>query len=307
MARAFRGTYTALVTPFRGDGAIDYAAVERLLEAQLRAGIEGVVVLGTTGESPTVGIEEAGELWRRVSDYSGDRLRVIAGIGSNDTARTLHQAEAAQAAGVAGLLVTCPYYSRPSQAGLRAHFEAVAAAVALPQLLYNIPGRTGVNLEPQTVAELSRVSNIVGLKEANPDMSHVLSVLAAVPQEFAVLSGNDELTLPMIALGGAGTVSVLSNLLPERFKALVDAALSGRVAEARDCHRELLPLMRGCALETNPVPIKTALAWSGVLEPVFRPPLCPMQPEAAQRWRERLIAGGVLGAEAWPATAAVGA
>lgn len=299
MTRWFSGTYTALVTPFHHDGTLDFPALERLVHRQLMAGVDGLVVLGTTGESPTIRGVEPRQILDAVCDQVNGRISVIAGVGTNDSEATIRQAEQAQAAGVSGLLVGSPYYNKPTQPGLAAHFEAVAAAVALPQIVYNIPGRSGVNIEPETLLRLSGTPNIVGVKEANPNLRHIMSVASTMPSDFAVLSGNDDVIFPMMALGACGVVSVLSNLVPERVRALVDAALVGRWDTARVLHNVLLPLMRGCFLETNPIPIKTALAWQGLIEPVFRPPLCTMQKAPAEEWRRRLTADGftVAGAE----------
>ena len=209
MVWQFSGVYTALVTPFRKDGEIDWAALDRLVDRQVAAGVDGIVVLGTTGERPTVSDAEADALLRRIRDRVREHLAVIAGVSSNDTAHAVSQAKAARAAGADGLLVTCPYYNKPTQPGLTAHFHAVAEAVPLPQILYNIVGRTGVNLAPTTIAELGGLPNIAGIKEANPDMGHVMSVLASAPDGFSMLSGNDDMTLPMMALGGRGVISTL--------------------------------------------------------------------------------------------------
>lgn len=294
MAWRLSGTYTALVTPFRHDSRIDWPALDRLLDQQLQAGVDGLVVLGTTGECPTVGREEADALIRFVHTRVAGRACVVAGVSSNDTRDAVERAREAQAAGADALMVTCPYYSRPSQPGLIAHFAAVAAAAPLPQIVYNIVGRTGVNLTPDSLLRLSRIDNIVGLKEANPDIAHAVSLLACLPDDFAVLSGNDDMTLPLIALGARGTISTLSNLLPAAVKQMVDAALAERWQEARERQRALLPLMRGCGLETNPIPIKTALAWRGDIEEAFRLPLCPMQEAPAAEWRRLLTAARVL-------------
>ncbi|MDT8894014.1 4-hydroxy-tetrahydrodipicolinate synthase [Halomonas sp. I1] len=298
----FSGTYTALVTPFTRDGQIDWTALDLLVDKQLAAGIDGLVILGTTGEAPTVHGDEAVSLLCRVRDRVGSAITVIAGVGGNDTLSTIQQAQMAEATGVDGLLVTCPYYSKPSQPGLIQHFEAVATAVSVPVLLYNIKGRTAVNLEVSTILELARVANIVGMKEANSEMDHVLSLMAAVPKDFAVLSGNDDMALSILALGGAGLISTLANLLPEEVKEVVDEMLVGRWLEARALHNRLLPLMRGCMLETNPIPIKTALAWRGDIGPTFRSPICSMQGGPAGEWRRLLEQRGFLpgGAAASP-------
>ena len=294
MTRRFSGLFTALVTPFSEAGEIDWSALDRLLSKQLADGVDGIVVLGTTGECPTVHGEEAETLLRHVREGVGSMAQVIGGVSGNDTALAVTQAERAEAAGVDGLLVTCPYYNKPTQAGLLLHHRALAEAVSLPVLLYNIKGRTAVNLEAETIVRLAEVPNIVGIKEASTDMAHILSLMAAVPDDFSVLSGNDDMTLPIMALGGAGVICTLSNLLPAAMKRLVEAGLDGDWETARSEHNGLLPLMRGCGLETNPIPIKTALAWRGDIAPVFRAPMCPMSEGPAAEWRQRLVAHGIL-------------
>lgn len=302
-ARPLRGTYTPIVTPFAADGTIDHASFGRLVKRQLAAGVEGLVVLGTTGESPTVTEPEAAELLDQAVLLAADRATVIAGIGSNDTAKTLAQARAAAARGVDALLVTCPYYSRPTQAGLFDHFARIADAVALPQVVYNIEGRSGVNVETDTLLQLADHPRIVGVKEASNDIDQIMDVIARRPAGFAVLSGSDHLNFALVALGGDGSISSLANLVPERVKDQVDAGLGGDLALARRLHYELLPLARGCFIETNPIPLKTALAWQGWICEAFRPPLCAMQPETRAAWQALLEAEGLLEAE--PAREAV--
>ncbi len=294
MNRTFSGLFTALVTPFTEAGEIDWRALDRLLPKQLAGGVDGIVILGTTGECPTIHGEEADSLFRHVRERVGGTVPVIGGVSGNDTALAVAQAKSAEAAGVDALLVTCPYYNKPTQAGLLLHHRTVAEAVSLPVLLYNIKGRTAVNLEAETIVRLAEVPNIVGIKEASTDMAHILSLMALVPDDFAVLSGNDDMTLPIMALGGAGVICTLSNLLPAAMKRLVEAGLDGDWETARGEHNRLLPLMRGCGLETNPIPIKTALAWRGDIAPVFRAPMCTMSEAPAVEWRRRLVEHGVL-------------
>ena len=294
MAETFRGTFTALVTPFTRDGALDLEAMGGLIDEQLAAGVDGLVVLGTTGESPTVSADEFGRILDAAVTRAGGTCTIIAGVGCNDTGRTVEQGCEAEALGVDGLLVVCPYYSRPSQAGIYEHYTRVADAVALPQLVYNIEGRTGVNIETDTLVDLASHSNIVGVKEASNDIDQIMDVVERTPDGFAVQSGSDHLTYPLIALGGDGTISVLSNMIPGAVKALVDAALAGEMAEARRLHYEQLPLARGCFLEGSPTPIKTALAWQGRIEEAFRLPMAPMRPETRLQWRNLLASQGLL-------------
>lgn len=284
-----RGTYTPLITPFTRDGAVDYAALDRHLARQLDCGVEGLVVLGTSGEGPTATSEEFADILKRVVARTGEEVVVLAGVGTNDTRSTLRQAQAAAALGCDGLLVVCPYYSRPSQAGLRSHFEALADAVQLPQILYNVQQRTAVNLEPNTLAALSGHPNIVGVKEASGDIDQAAEVIRNTPSDFLVLCGADPSNYPLLSLGGDGVISALANLVPAPIKALVDSALAGDFQRARALHYELLPLARGCFLETNPVPVKTALAWMGEIVESFRAPMCAMQPQNRERWRSILV------------------
>ncbi len=275
-ARTMSGTITALVTPFRADGALDEAALEVIIGEQLHAEVEGLVLLGTTGESPTVSAEEAGRILAIAVRLAQGKTRIIAGCGSNDTRKTISAARQAHEMGVDALLVVSPYYNKPTQEGLARHFLAVAEATPLPLIVYNIPGRTGVNITCDTMLRLAEHSRIVAAKEASGDLNQIADLLAAAPEDFSVLSGDDGLTLPILALGGRGVISVVSNLVPGRVKKLVDSALGDDFRAARAIHERLLPLIRACFLETNPIPIKTALARWGRIQEIFRPPLYPM-------------------------------
>jgi 4-hydroxy-tetrahydrodipicolinate synthase len=286
----FRGTFTALVTPFTGAGAIDYESFDRLLHDQMAAGVQGVVVLGTTGESPTVTDAERAELIRFAIRRVKGRLLVLVGTGSNSTDRCVAESRHAADLGADALLVVNPYYNKPTQAGLLAHFRAVADAVSVPLILYNIAGRTGVNLATETLLKLAEHPRIIGVKEASGDISQMMDVIDRTPDDFLVLSGDDMLTFPLLALGGDGAVSVLSNLLPVEVMSIVTAAAKGDWEAARRIHFRLLPLMRACLIETNPIPIKTALALRGIVPERFRLPLCPMQPDN-RRKLEELLAG----------------
>lgn len=298
MADILRGTFTALLTPFTAAGAVDYDALDRLIEDQVAAGVEGLVVLGTTGESPTLDPQEKHAILSFAVERAGGRTHIVAGVGTNDTARSVAQAAAADAAGADALLVSSPYYNKPTQAGLYTHFRRVADAVPLPQIVYNIKSRSGVNIETETLCRLAEHPNIVGVKEASDDIDQIMEVIAAAPADFAVLAGSDHLNVPVAMLGGAGTISALANLVPGEVKASVDAALAGDLAEARALHYRLLPLARGCFLETNPIPVKTALAIRGRLREVFREPLVPMQPATRAALVELLDAYGLIDARA---------
>lgn len=300
MAKTLRGTFTPLVTPFTRERAIDFAALASLIDAQLSAGIEGLVLFGTTGESPTVTEEEFRRVVSQAVEQVGSRAQVIAGIGSNDTTKTLAQAQAAAELDVDALLVICPYYSKPTQAGLYDHYLAVAEAVPLPLIVYNIAGRTGVNIQTDTLVALAEHPRIVGVKEASDDINQVMDVIDRTPRDFAVLSGCDHLNLPLLSLGGDGVISTLANLVPGEVKALVDSALAGDLLRARRLHYRLLPLAKGCFIESNPIPVKTALAWQGKIEESFRMPMRPMMPATREAWRAILMRQGLLSAAQAP-------
>jgi len=286
----FRGTYTALVTPFQ-EGELDLAALEKLIEEQILAGISGVVAIGTTGESPTLSHAEKEQIIRTTVQVAKGRCQVLAGTGTNSTATTIEATEAAEDMGVDGMLVIAPYYNKPSQEGLFQHFHAVAQATTLPIMLYNIPGRCAVDIAPQTVERLAvGCRNIVSIKEASGSVDRVSDLRARLPEAFTILSGDDSLTLPFLSVGAVGVVSVASNLFPAEVCALVQAFRSGDVKTAREMHLKLLPLFKDLFIESNPVPIKTALAWRGAILAECRLPLCPMTEANMARLRTTLDA-----------------
>ena len=286
----FRGTYTALVTPFE-NGALDLPALERLIEGQIADGITGVVAVGTTGESPTLSQEEREQVIRLTVAIAKDRCQVLAGTGSNSTSATIAATEAAEKLGVDGMLVVAPYYNKPSQEGLFRHFRAIAQATALPLMLYNIPGRCGVDIGPETVERLAvGCRNIVSIKEASGSVERVSDLRARLPEAFTILSGDDSLTLPFLAVGAVGVVSVASNLFPAEVSALVQAFRSGDVRTAQEMHLKMLPVFKDLFIEPNPVPAKTALAWRGVMSAECRLPLCEMTEENMARLRTTLDA-----------------
>ena len=290
----FEGTFTALVTPFQTNGAVDYQALEGLLEDQIAAEVEGVVILGTTGESPTICCGEYAEIIHFVRTKVDGRIMVLAGSGSNNTRKTIKQSLIAQDQGVDGLMIVNPYYNKPTQEGLYQHFWSVAEAVDLPQIIYNIEGRTGVNVETSTLVRLAQHKNIVAVKEASGNISQMMEVIAQTPDDFAVLSGDDLMTYSLIALGGNGVISVLSNIVPEQVKKMTELARKGYFEEARKRHYELLPLIRGCFLETNPIPVKTALVLQGKVQEAFRLPMCPMGAANQEKWKQTLVSEGLL-------------
>ncbi|HKA28466.1 MAG TPA: 4-hydroxy-tetrahydrodipicolinate synthase [Candidatus Binatia bacterium] len=276
----WRGCLTALLTPFRG-GEIDFAALERLVDAQVAGGVQGVVPCGSTGESATLTHDEHIRVVEAVVRFARGRVPVIAGTGSNSTAEAVRLTRAAEEAGAAGALLLSPYYNKPTQEGIYQHYAAVAEATKLPLVVYNIPGRTASNILPETIARLSQIENIVGVKEASGSMQQVIEIIAAAEPGFAVWSGDDVMTLPIVAAGGAGAIAVSSNIVPGRFVAVTDALLAGDFARARDLMYDLLPLVRVLTMrfEVNPIPVKTAAALIGLCAEEFRLPLTPMSPE----------------------------
>src|SRR5215475_2243247 len=284
----FRGTFTALVTPFR-NSAIDVAAFEKLIKNQIAAGISGVVAVGTTGESPTLSHEERQELIRLAIATAKKRCLVLAGTGSNATQHAVADTKTAEKLGADGALLVAPYYNKPSQEGLFRHFKAIADATALPIMLYNIPGRCGVDIVPETVARLAKeCRNVVSIKEASGSVERISELRRRLPDPFTILSGDDSLTLPFMAVGAAGVVSVASNLFPFEMCALVRACESGDLKSAAKLHRKLLPLFKDLFIEPNPVPVKTALGWRGSISPEVRLPLCEMSETNQARLRKTL-------------------
>ncbi len=279
----FEGVFTALVTPFTPDGKrIDEKALRRLVDFQIQKKVDGLVPTGTTGESPTLSHEETLEVIRIVVGQARGRVPVIAGTGSNCTDKAIELTQEAKKLGAAASLQVAPYYNRPTPEGFLRHFLAIADAVNLPMVIYNIPGRTGQNIPNATMLRLAEHRNIVGVKEASGSIPQMMELIAAVRQDkklkgrFTVLSGDDNLVLPLMSLGGSGVVSVASNLVPDRMTGFIQAALAGDFARARRLHYELLPLFKGIFLETNPIPIKAALAMKGMIQESYRLPMCPM-------------------------------
>jgi 4-hydroxy-tetrahydrodipicolinate synthase len=286
----FRGTYTALVTPFR-DGLIDAPALEQLIESQIAARIDGVIAIGTTGESPTLAHDEREEVIRLTVEIASGRCQVLAGTGSYSTRDAVAATTAAEKIGVDGALVVAPYYNKPSQEGLFRHFQAIAGATALPIMLYNIPGRCGVDINAATVERLAYdCGNIVSIKEASGSVDRVSELRVRLPETFTILSGDDGLTLPFLAAGAVGVVSVASNLIPAEVVALVNAFRTGDIAAAQHMHRRLGAIFKDLFIEPNPVPVKTALAWRGMMSSEVRLPLCEMTPANTSKLRATLAA-----------------
>jgi 4-hydroxy-tetrahydrodipicolinate synthase len=287
------GAVTALITPLQQDGSVDRAALHRLAAWQVERGIDGLAPCGTTGEGATLNDEEQRLVIATVVHAVAGRVPVIAGCGSNDTRRTVEAARRAAEAGADALLVVSPYYNKPNRSGMIAHYEAVARATDLPLVLYNVPGRTAHNLGAELILELARIPGIVAVKEASGDLEQIATILARRPPGFIVLCGDDSLTLPAMALGAEGVVSVVSNEAPAEMAALTAAARQGDFARARELHFGLLPLMRANFLETNPVPVKTAMAMLGHCRDELRLPLGPASAATREAVRAALGQAGL--------------
>ena len=294
----FTGTGTALVTPFRKDGSLDEQALRQLVKRQIEAGIDFLVPCGTTGESPTLTREEHLRVVEITVELAQGKVPVLAGAGGYNTAEVIALARELAALGANGILSVTPYYNKPTQEGLYQHYRAIAAAVPLPIILYSVQGRTGVNVEPATVKRLAAIENIVGIKEASGNVSQMAAILNAVPDDFIVLSGDDAITLPLIALGGRGVISVVSNEIPAEMSQLTRLALQGDFDGARRIHRRYHPLMEINFVESNPIPVKAALAEMGLLEPVWRLPLVPPKAEKQARIQAVLDSLGLAGRSA---------
>ena len=294
MGLDIRGCGTALVTPFRKDGTLDLDALRRIVQFQLRAGIDFLVPCGTTGETPTLEHAEYLAVVRTVVQEAGGKVPVIAGVGGNNTRKLIALAAEVSGLGIQGILSVAPYYNKPTQEGLYQHFRAIAESTDLPMILYNVPGRTASNLEPATVARLSKIANIIGIKEASGSIVQQMEVLAAIPPAFGVLSGDDAFTFPLMALGGVGIISVVSNEIPAEMTRLAHLLLEGKLEAARQLHFSLLPLMQVNFIETNPIPVKAALAMMGMIEEVYRLPMVPMKAENRTKLEKVLAAQGLL-------------
>jgi 4-hydroxy-tetrahydrodipicolinate synthase len=296
-----QGCGTALVTPFHQDGSLDEAALRNLVAWQVESGIDFLIPCGTTGETPTLTRDE----WLRVIDITVEvvagRVPIVAGATSNSTQEAVEKArEVGSRPGVNAILTASPYYNKPTQEGQYRHFKAIAEAVDKPLILYNVPGRTSANIEPATLARLAEVPNILGVKEASGNMTQIAEVLNAVPESFRVFSGDDAITLPVIALGGVGIISVASNEIPAEMAAMTRAALNNDWTTARSIHRKYLPLMQANFIESNPLPVKAALAMMGRLEEVYRLPLLPMRRDTRSKLQKIATEVGLIAKPAAP-------
>jgi 4-hydroxy-tetrahydrodipicolinate synthase len=290
----FTGTYTAIVTPFK-NGQLDKSALERLIKNQARAGVDGIVPVGTTGESPTVDYEEHIRIIEWSVQCAGGRLKVLAGTGGNSTSEAIYLTEHAEKVGADGSLQVAPYYNKPSQEGLYQHFRAVAAKTRLPIVLYSIPGRCGVEIGVETVKRLAaNCRNIVGIKEAGGNPDRVSQLRAALGPKFEILCGDDALTLPFMALGAQGVISVASNVIPRQVAQMVRLFAAGKTAAALRVHEKYYPMFKNLFIETNPVPVKAALAMLGQMEEEYRLPLAPMSAKNRETLRASLKACGLF-------------
>lgn len=292
----YRGAYTAIVTPFAADGTIDEAALRALIEAQIEGGIDGIVPVGTTGESPTLSHEEHNRVVELTVKFVNGRCKVIAGTGSNSTDEAIQLTQEAKRAGADATLQVAPYYNKPTQEGLYQHFRAIAEQGGLPVIIYDIPGRTGVSVSIDTLVRLHNdlPQGIVGLKEATGTTDRISTLRALLGNDFSILSGDDSLTLPMMSVGADGVISVASNILPRQVRDMVHAALEGNFGQAREIHASLSPVFKDLFIETNPIPVKAALAMAGRIQETYRPPLTPMGAANRARLEQTLRTFGYL-------------
>ena len=289
----FTGCGTALVTPFKGDLSLDEAALRTLVRRQLAAGVNFLVPCGTTGESPTLEAAEHRRVVEIVLEEAKGRVPVLAGAGGYNTAKVVAMAREMEALGADGILSVTPYYNKPTQEGLYEHYKAIAAAVKVPIIVYSVWGRTGINVVPATLKRLATIDNILGVKEASGNINQMGQVILQTPDDFVVLSGDDSMTLPLLALGGRGLISVASNEIPAEMTAMVRAGLAGDFAKARALHYRYLPLMDVNFIESNPIPVKAALALMGLIKPVWRLPLTPPTSESLNKISRVLAECGV--------------
>ena len=293
MHHKLRSTGTAIVTPFTADGSIDYTSLARLVDHQLEGGVEMLVPLGSTGENPTINPAERREIIRWIVEYVDHRAVIIAGTGTNDTRTSIENTREAKELGADAALVVTPYYNKPTPNGLFAHFSAVAE-VGLPVVMYNVPGRTGLNMTAETTLRCADIENVVAIKEASADFAQCMEIIRNAPVRFNLLSGEDNLTVPLISLGAKGVISVTSNVVPGEFSRMVRFALEGKFDEARAIHYELLDLMKVNFIESNPGPVKCALAMRGIIQEYYRLPLVPVKYESKKKIREVLARLGAV-------------
>lgn len=292
--RQFTGTYTAIVTPFK-NGKVDEAALKNLVKAQVKAGVDGVVPVGTTGESPTLDYEEHIQLIERTVEFAAGKIKVIAGTGGNSTSEAIYLTKGAEDVGADATLQVAPYYNKPTPEGLFQHFRAVAKGTKLPVILYSIPGRCGIEISVETTRRLTaECANIVAIKEAGGSADRVSQLRAALGDGFTILSGDDSLTLPFMAVGADGVISVASNVIPREVAQMVRAFASDKITEAQRLHRKFYPLFKDLFIETNPIPVKAALAMLGRIEEEYRLPLVPLSAKNREALKATMKACGIL-------------
>lgn len=284
----FGHVLTAMITPFDANNHVDFNTMTTLIEHLIRNGTEGLVITGTTGESATLSSEEREEIYEHVVNVVNKRVPVLAGTGTNDTKSSIIQTKIASKFGVDGIMLVSPYYNRPNQAGLYEHFNTIANSTDLPIMLYNIPGRTSVYIEPETIIELSKIENIVSVKESNGNLDHITTIIANTPSEFTVYSGDDSMTLPIMAVGGTGVVSVASHIIGIELNKMVKSFIAGNISEAGQLHRELLPIMNALFMSPSPAPVKAALKLKGLDVGSVRLPLVDLTKEE-QKMLKQLI------------------
>jgi 4-hydroxy-tetrahydrodipicolinate synthase len=289
-----QGSMVALVTPMNPDNSLDWVSLHKLVDWHLEQGTHGIVAVGTTGESPTLTVEEHLEVIRRVVDQVNGRIPVIAGTGANSTLEAIEWTSAAKDIGADACLLVTPYYNKPTQEGLFLHHEHIAKAVAIPQILYNVPGRTGVDMKTDTVLRLAQVPNIIGIKEATGDIARAQDLIAQAPKEFAVISGDDATAVELILAGGKGDISVTANVVPRAIAQMCELALAGNASEARALNEQLMPLHRAMFVESNPIPVKWAVAQMGLIQTGIRLPLTPLSAQYHPQVQSALHAAGLL-------------
>ena len=288
------GSFVALVTPFTEDGRVDYEALRRLVEFHVVSGTSGIVPCGTTGESPTLSVEEHSSVIKAVVAMAAGRIKVVAGTGSNNTDEAIALTRFAEDVGADGALIVCPYYNKPSQEGIYRHYKKISVDVEIPIVIYSIVGRCGVNIEPETVANLAVLGNIVGIKEASGNIDQMSRIVEMTPDDFQLISGDDSLTLPIMSIGGVGVISVLANVLPKEVATLVKLYEGGNGAEARALHHRLLPLIKALFIESNPAPVKTAMGFMKMIRPDLRLPLCEMSAANTAKLRTVMVDAGLI-------------
>ena len=294
MSHDWRGTFTALITPFDTKGELDPARIKSLAERQIEGGVEGLVPCGTTGESVTMSADEQVRVVELVLEAAQSRVPVIAGAGGNATTKVVGMAKRMVAAGADAILSVVPYYNKPTQEGLVRHFSTIADAVEKPVVLYNVPGRTGANMKPATVARLAEHANVIAVKEASGDLLQAMEIVRSTPDDFRVLSGEDNLTLPLLSIGADGLISVVGNEAPRQISDLVRAGLDGRFDDARRIHYTLIDLMNANFIESNPIPVKAAMAMLGLAEGSYRLPLVPLTDASREPLKQALARAGLL-------------